>query len=211
LVVLLVLMAVPESGSVQAQNGDLLCDDAQISAAIADAQAGLTAATALTGAAALEQIRQVEATLATLYFSCQTAVDEGQRTNPVPLNTFYQFDNGQVRIAGVVDPYTPTDQYSTVEAGMRIVALDIEYQCQTEDPNESCSWMDVMAGALVSDSGAVNDETSWFNMEPNKFTEQEAYSGNTLRGYLFLQVPVDEVVSLIRMIVSFDQVFFLAQ
>lgn len=211
--VLLMTLAVLAAPAGAQGGDDLKCDEAQISAAITQAQADLEVAASLEGMEALAQIARVQAALAALDYSCKTVVSEGTRLNPVPLGVSVQLgDYGLVRLVEFIDPYESTGNVYGLEEGYRLVAVKFEYDCQLADPNETCRGDDFWINAMITPESkilsngaavAVSDGSPWLY-------NAEGFSGTMLEGYSFAAVPIGEAVATVRIsgfTMGFDEAY----
>ena len=134
----------------------------------------------------------------------------GTRTDPIPLGQFYKFEDGRVRVLSVTDPYIPDPQsYSSVPETSRVVAVEVEYVCEISNPDESCSSLDVLLSAMVSDDGTVYDNDAMVFVDANDhFYGQEAFGGNVLKGRIYFGIPAVADFTVMRFYVNFSSVFF---
>jgi len=213
----LVLLTIPFfPGIVTAQeDGDLQCSEEDVATALDAAIADLQGAQGLESEAALEQIAQVRVDLDELDKACHAlpagsmTTAEGNRTDPIPLGQYFEFDTGIVRIAAVEDPFT-SDSLIGLEDGQRAIAISLEYECQIEDPNESCKALDVIVTDAVLTDGKITDQSFLLVIgDPNPaWVTQEAFGGNTLAGVMYVAVPEEVEIDSIRMLIGFDHIYF---
>ncbi len=211
LMVLMVLLVIPWL-SVQAQDGGKGCESEQLKAALDSAIGQLQVARETNVSEALTAIMEVETQLHLLADECRgnQAGDFGSRVNPVPVGEYFEFGGGQVRITAVVDPADPADFYG-LDPGMRVIAIEMEYVCQQTDPNASCSSLDAIPSDIVTPAGMVIDSQFVIQAGDQYLPEwagQEAFGGNTLKGYDFIVISDDQAVESIRLLINFDYVFF---
>lgn len=138
----------------------------------------------------------------------EVATAEGTRTDPIPLGQYFQFNKGKFRIVDVVDPYTQL-QYSQLKDGHRIIAIEIEYVCESQDPNVSCEGRDMRPNAIVTEDGVVleSSDTSVSTAE-GSYIGKEVFSGNTITGFIYRQVPEDVQIESIRHQDLFIEIYF---
>jgi hypothetical protein len=202
----LVVLAFSSVGVSAQDGGPLRCSDDNIATALNTAIEDLQAAQGLTSEAALEKIGQVRAGLERLDYSCRNMTETtGTHTDPIPLGATYEMEPfkkiGLIRVVDILDPYTPqTSDFDLddLQAGNRIVAIQIEYTCAPEDPNYACEGEDINLRAIVTPEGEVLGDIWLYESEPPYLYDLEAFSGNTLQGNLYIQVPQDVALDQLR-------------
>lgn len=194
---LLITLLVPSLAHAQ-DGGELRCSEEDFQAGIQEAVAGLQEAEGMTGTEALNQVDQIAASLKLLSYQCRNVSDaQGTRSNPIPLGEYYEFEGGLIRIVSIFDPYEPQGTAYSLEDGNRIIAVELEYVCKIDNPDESCDGEDLGLSASVTREGVVTGYSYTYSGE-NYFNDMEVFAGNTIKGNKYFQLPFGQDFSLLR-------------
>jgi hypothetical protein len=131
----------------------------------------------------------------------------GTRSNPVPLGEYVLTDKGRFRIVNVLSPYAPKS-FSNVPNGFYVIALEVEYICENNNVDESCTGFDILVNGTIMPDGTVIDTMDVIVTDDPWFPTMEAFPGNTLTGNLYISAPGDQTPESVRFYVDFDEVYF---
>jgi len=209
---LLITLLVPSLAYAQ-DGGELRCSEEDLQAGIQEALAGLQEAEGMTATEALNQVDQIAASLNLLSYQCRNvSAAQGTRSNPIPFGEYYEFEGGLIRITSIIDPYEPQKTAYSLEDGNRIIAVELEYVCRIDNPDESCDGEDLGLGASVTREGVVTGFSYTYSGE-NYFNDMEVFSGNTIKGNKYFQLPIGQEFSILRFHngFSYDEIYFSAE
>jgi len=124
----------------------------------------------------------------------------GGRSNPYHPGEWASFSEGRIRTMPAMDDY---QSRRTPAAGMRYIAVPVEYECYQEDENEACSGF---SGAYVDVEGLVVETASVYD-DPY-FYSLEGYTGAVLKGNIYFEVPSDAELGQLRLWLDGEHRFF---
>lgn len=123
------------------------------------------------------------------------------RANPVSFGEWFPFERGQVRVASVdTGIELPSWSGFQPDEGDEVVAVNLEYLCELEDPDETCRGIEVASQATyVTAHGTIIEEAPIYLEDNIGVQGHEAYPGVTITGRIYFSLPTNESLALMRL------------
>jgi len=196
-----------------AQDGDPPCDLTSITSSFSAAFASATT---------VEDAQQVNRMIWLALSECTVTPDNistavGTRSDPVGFGQYFRFDKGLVRVVDFIDPYEWQNEdeiiFLDIPEGSHLIAFEVEYICELDDPDETCLSRDADLAGVVSTDGVIIDylEGGVYRDDIDGFRSQEVFSGNTITGFQYMILPDGTELESVQMRLNFDRFIFASE